>query len=91
MVQQWNQFANDGQVAGLHQRGIQEGALHVARTRSIFQTGNEPEKEAVGEDPCFVFTRLQEVGGDEPKIFVLCWKNQINFFVGRVMTANTLL
>ena len=36
---------------------FQERVLHVARSRSIVQAGNEPEKEAVGVRPMLYFCK----------------------------------
>ena len=54
VVLQGNQLADDGRVAGHHQRRTKEGALRVAWARNLIQTGDEPEKEAIGEGPCSV-------------------------------------
>ena len=76
-------------VGMLHviKKGTQEGALQVAWTRSLFETGDEPEKEALGEGPCFVLQRPQRGERDESQIHVVHGKNQMSFFVGSAMAA----
>ena len=71
---------------------FQERALHVCADEKYRPCWKWTRKGSRWRKPHALFLQgFKEVGGDEPKIFVVSWKIQINFFVGRVMTANTLL
>ena len=91
VVQQRNQFANDGRVAGHHQRGTQGAAQQATRASNLIQTGDEPEKKSWAKAHALFHKGLKEVNGDESKIHVVYGKNLTSFFVGSAVAAKYTL